>query len=77
MASGIAPHLAKQLIRPGDTRWNTVIESMKRAIMLSNYIQTCNVEVSDNDWRSMEKVVILLDPICVACDRLQSVDTQL
>eukprot|EP00660_Eupelagonema_oceanica_P006932 gene6932-747_t len=69
-------HEGKQLLRIGTTRWNTYIDAWKAALDLKDIIIAIEKgkkkTITKTQWESMEKAILLCDPVGVATDIVQS-----
>ena len=69
-ALGLAP---KQLCRIGQTRWNSIVDCWRSMIQLRPVINALGI-VTTRDWDSVEKALLLCEPVAVATDRIQGDD---
>ena len=62
----------KQLLRPGLTRWNSVIDCWWRALDLKPIMCAMDTNIPDEIWIHIEKAVIICELVGVATDRVQA-----
>ena len=68
-----AAQVALKLIRPGNTRWNSFVDSWIRAVELKPLIiQQGQIEITPQQWQAMEQAIVLSDPFAAATDVMQS-----